>query len=66
MQNTDERDFRSLTMELGSASPRESFEMWAMITWAIWNAQNKFLFEAIQNQPSSIKLTAQSLLQEYQ
>ena len=35
-----------------------------MITWAIWNAQNKFIFVATQEHPSSIQQATMFLLQE--
>ena len=41
-------------------------ELWAMMAWSIWNARNRFHFEAKQSQPSDILRGATSLLQDYQ
>lgn len=41
-------------------------EQWAVTSWAIWNARNKFYFERIQTHPKSILDGALGFLDEYQ
>ena len=66
MPNTEEADFRDLTLALASSKPSSELEQWTMLTWAIWNARNKFIFEGHQDHPSQIFQTASTLLQDYQ
>ena len=40
-------------------------ETWAMVSWSIWNARNKFHFEQVQTSPNVILKGASSLLEEY-
>ncbi|KAK9988994.1 hypothetical protein SO802_029233 [Lithocarpus litseifolius] len=39
---------------------------WAIVSWAIWNARNKYCFEDTQAHPESSLRSALSLLHEYQ
>ena len=41
-------------------------EKWAVTTWAIWNARNKYYFEQVQPHPRDIMRQANGFLQEYQ
>ena len=41
-------------------------ERWAVITWAIWNARNKYYLEKVQTHPKEILSGALGFLQEYQ
>ena len=41
-------------------------EVWAITTWALWNARNKLYFENVQLQPKVIVDGALALLTEYQ
>ena len=45
---------------------QQELEQWAVTTWAIWNARNKYYFEHIQTHPKSILDGAIGFLQEYQ
>ena len=41
-------------------------ERWAVTTWAICNARNKFYFQQVQTHPTVILEGANGLLKEYQ
>lgn len=41
-------------------------EMWAIVAWSVWNARNRFCFEAKQSRLSDILRGATTLLQDYQ
>uniref|UniRef100_A0A2N9F0V7 non-specific serine/threonine protein kinase n=1 Tax=Fagus sylvatica TaxID=28930 RepID=A0A2N9F0V7_FAGSY len=66
MSHTENLDFRDLTMAVASSTHRRDFELWTVITWSIWTARNKFLFEGIQDHPDTIYNSATSFLLEYQ
>jgi exonuclease III len=66
MSHTENLDFRDLTMAVASSNHRRDFELWTVITWSIWTARNKFLFEGIQDHPDTIYNSATSFLLEYQ
>ena len=44
----------------------KEFERWAMVSWAIWNARNKFFIERRQSQVKEILDGAVGFLDEYQ
>lgn len=60
------QDFFMLFHWLIDRLPQQELEQWAVTTWAIWNARNKYYFEHIQIHPKSIPDGAISFLQEYQ
>ena len=60
------RTFFSLAQSLKGRLSRKEFELWAMVTWSIWNARNRFYFEASQTPPHAILKSAKTLLDEYQ
>ena len=41
-------------------------ERWATVSWALWNARNKFYFEQVQLHPRKILDGALGFLAEYQ
>ena len=41
-------------------------ERWATMSWAIWNARNKYYFEKVQMQPRSVMDHAMGTLEDYQ
>ena len=43
----------------------EELEVWATLSWAIWNARNKFYFKRVQLQQKFILDNALNLLIEY-
>ena len=45
---------------------RKEFELWAMVAWSIWNARNRFYFEASQIPRHAILESAETFLDEYQ
>ena len=59
-------DFFLLTRSMMQRLTRDELTEWAMITWAIWNARNKFCFEDSQAHPTAILRNARSLMHEYQ
>ena len=66
MPNTEDAEFWDLTFALASANSIIELEDWTLLTWAIWNARNKFIFEGHQDHPSHIFHTPCTLFQEYQ
>jgi len=46
--------------------PLVELERWAVTTWAIWNAGNKYYFEKSQTHPKEILSRVLGFLQEYQ
>ena len=59
-------DFYSLVRELMPVLTTKEVEVWPIVSWAIWNARNRYLFDRKQTHPSNILLGAMTLLQEYQ
>ena len=59
-------DFLSLAWTLVEKLSKKDLETWAMMAWAIWNAQNQVQFEATQTPPHAILKGAVSLLDKYQ
>ena len=66
MSHTENLDFRELTMAMASSTHHQDFELWTVITWAIWTARNKFLFDDIQEHSGTIYNSAVSFLLDYQ
>ena len=48
------QEFLFLFRYLLNKLPCQELEQWAMISWVIWNAQNRFFFEKFQDHPKSI------------
>ena len=44
----------------------KDLEMWAITSWSLWNAWNRFHFKHVQTHPCEIFKQANSLLEEYQ
>lgn len=44
----------------------DELEKWAVTTWSLWNARNKFIHEGIQSQPESIVDREASLRSDFQ
>lgn len=55
-----------LVRELMVVLTTKELEVWATISWSIWNARNRYLFAKKQSQPLDILQGVLSLLQEYQ
>ena len=62
----DSEDFFFLFRMLVDRLSTPELERWAVTSWAIWNARNKFYFERVQSHPKSILDGAIGFLQEYQ
>lgn len=58
-------DFFLLVRTLLDKLIRKEMEYWAITSWAIWNARNKYYFEDTQAQLEAILRGATSLLDEY-
>lgn len=58
--------FLSLARTLVEKLPRRDLETWFMVTWSIWNARNRFHFEATQTPPHAILKGPVSLMEDYQ
>lgn len=53
--------FRSLFWRLD----KDVREQWASITWALWSARNKFVFEGVMMPPSKVVEIGNNLWGEY-
>ena len=60
------QNFYRLVRQLEGKLTGKEMETWATVTWAIWNARNRFCFEEKQSQPKDILQGASTLLQDYQ
>ena len=60
------RTFFNLAQTLKERLSRKEFELWAMVAWSIWNAQNRFYFEESQTPLHAILKSAEMFLDEYQ
>ena len=64
--NSESPNFYTLARQLEEKLPKKDLEVWAMVSWSIWNARNRFHFEEKQSMPSDILHGATTLLQKYQ
>ena len=64
--SNDAQDFFALFRMQADRLTKMELYRWATISWAIWNARNKFYFEKIQQQPKAIMEGAIGYLDEYQ
>ncbi|KAL0002033.1 hypothetical protein SO802_015814 [Lithocarpus litseifolius] len=64
--NSEASNFYILARQLEEKLPKKDLELWAMVSWSIWNARNRFHFEKKQSTPSDILQGVTTLLQEYQ
>ena len=64
--NSEAPNFYTLARQLEEKLPKKDLEEWAMVSWSIWNARNRFHFEEKQSMPSDILHGATTLLQKYQ
>ena len=46
--------------------PMEELEIWAVVSWGIWNVRNRVYFERVQPHPKAILAGAVEFLLEYQ
>ena len=65
-RSAEVEDFYILVRELMVVLKTKELEVWATVSWSIWNARNRYLFDKKQSQPSDILHGALSLLREYQ
>ena len=52
--SNDAQDFFALFQMQADRLTKMELDRWATISWAIWNARNKFYFEKIQQHPKAI------------
>ena len=64
--NANALNFYVLFRHLVDRLNRKELETWAMISWALWNARNKYHFKDVKSHPTTILRGATSLLDEYQ
>ena len=55
-------DFYILVRELMGVLTTKELEVWAIVSWSIWNARNRYLFDKKQSQPADILQGVLSLL----
>ncbi|KAK9993090.1 hypothetical protein SO802_022793 [Lithocarpus litseifolius] len=58
--------FHLLTRQMIGRLPKKELEVWAMISWSLWNAHNKFHFEQVRTHLAGIHHGAMAFLEEYQ
>ena len=59
-------EFQHITRALVGALLRAELEGWAIVSWSIWNARNRYIHEGIQACPSDIVDKGLGVLQEFQ
>ena len=59
-------NFFLLTRQMMERLSGKEFELWAMITWALWNARNRIHFQHTQTHPTEILKQANELMMDYQ
>ena len=64
--NSEAPNFYTLARQMEEKLPKKDLEVWAMVSWSIWNARNRFHFEEKQSMPCDILHGVTTLLQEYQ
>ena len=62
----DAREFFALFWMLVDRLPEMELDRWATISWALWNARNKYYFEHVQQHPKVILEGALGFLAVYQ
>ena len=65
-RNSAVEEIYSLARKVMKVLTTEEMEVWAIVSWAIWNARNRYLFDKKQAQPNDILQGAMTLLHEYQ
>ena len=53
-RSSSAEDFYSLVRELTPVLTKNEMEVWAIVSWAIWNAQNRYIFDRKQTHPNDI------------
>ena len=64
--SNETEDFFLLFIMLQRKLDQRDLERWAITTWSIWNARNRFYFEHVQAHPKAMFDSAMGLLEEYQ
>ena len=59
-------DFYGLVKELAPMLTKNEMEVWAVVSWAIWNAWKRYIFDRKQAHPNDTLRGAMTLLQDYQ
>lgn len=65
-KRSSKADIYVLVRELMAVLSTKELEVWAIVSWPIWNARNRCLFDKKQIQPCEILRGAMTLLQDYQ
>ena len=65
-RSSEVEDFYVMVRELVYVLSTKELEVWATVSWSIWNARNRCLFDKKQTQPCDIWRSAMTLLQDYQ
>ena len=65
-RSSEAEDIYTLVRELMAVLSTKELEVWAMVSWSIWNARNRCIFDKKQIQPCEILRGAMTLLQDYQ
>ena len=60
----EDQDFFNLTLLVAQCSTNEELQEWFMISWAIWDARNRYVFDNTQLQPATILSTTLKYLED--
>lgn len=63
--SNEQHNFFLLFQQLEAKLETQELERWAVISWAIWNARNKFYFEKTQPHPRQILERTVCFLEEH-
>ncbi|GMY13846.1 reverse transcriptase domain-containing protein [Fagus crenata] len=61
----EDQDFFNLTLLVAQCSTNEELQEWFMISWAVWDARNRYLFDNTQLQPATILSSALKYLEDF-
>jgi hypothetical protein len=61
----EDQDFFNLTLLVAQCSTNEELQEWFMISWAIWDARNRYVFDNTQLQPATILSTTLKYLEDF-
>jgi hypothetical protein len=61
----EDQDFFNLTLLVAQCSTNEELQEWFMISWAVWDARNRYVFDNTQLQPTTILSTTLKYLEDF-
>ena len=61
----EDQYFFNLTLSVAQCSINEELQEWFMISWAVWDARNRYVFDNTQLQPTTILSTTLKYLEDF-